>query len=97
MLQVLPEYKIMTYESLFSNITGSQRKPVIRFFFVRFNFSCSKLWFYLPSEIHVCCCCLLLCGTDEKCNFSAVRSPIKLKLGGDLGVSGVPGRLLRSG
>jgi hypothetical protein len=25
-------------------------------------------------------------GTDEKCNFSAVRSPIELKLGGDLGL-----------
>jgi hypothetical protein len=60
-----------------------------RFFhiFARCNFSCSGLWFYLPSEIHVCCC--LLCvvdGTDEKCNFSAVCSPIELKLGGDLGL-----------
>jgi hypothetical protein len=52
--------------------------------FVRCNFSCSGLWFYLPSEIHVCCC--VLCGTDEKCNFSAVRSPIELKLGGELGL-----------
>jgi hypothetical protein len=25
-------------------------------------------------------------GTDENCNFSAVRSPIQLKLGGDLGL-----------
>jgi hypothetical protein len=25
-------------------------------------------------------------GTDENCNFSAVRSPIELKLGGDLGL-----------
>jgi hypothetical protein len=32
-------------------------------------------------------CVLLFCvGTDKKCNFSAVRSPIKLKLGGDLGL-----------
>jgi hypothetical protein len=30
-------------------------------------------------------CCVLLCdGTDKKCNFSAVDSPIELKLGGDL-------------
>jgi hypothetical protein len=30
-------------------------------------------------------CCVLLCdGTDEKYNFPAVRSPIELKLGGDL-------------
>jgi hypothetical protein len=27
-----------------------------------------------------------VCGTDEKCHFSAVRSPIELKLGGDLGL-----------
>jgi hypothetical protein len=26
--------------------------------FVRCNFRCSGLWFYLPSEIHVCCCLL---------------------------------------
>jgi hypothetical protein len=52
------------------------------FIFVRYG-----LWFYLPSEIHVCCCCcVLLSGTDEICNFSAVRSPIELKLGGDLGL-----------
>ena len=31
-------------------------------------------------------CSVLLCGTYEKCNFSAVRSPIELKLGGDLGL-----------
>jgi hypothetical protein len=30
--------------------------------------------------------CLLLCGTDENWNFSAVRSLIELKLGGDLGL-----------
>jgi hypothetical protein len=30
----------------------------------------------------------LLCvvGTDKNCNFSAVRSPIELKLGGDFGL-----------
>jgi hypothetical protein len=27
---------------------------------------------------------VLFVGTDENCNFSAVRSPIELKLGGDL-------------
>jgi hypothetical protein len=32
-------------------------------------------------------CCVLLCvGTDKKCKISAVRSPIELKLGGDLGL-----------
>jgi hypothetical protein len=31
-------------------------------------------------------CCLFVVGTDENCNFSAVRSPIELKLGGDLGL-----------
>jgi hypothetical protein len=34
-------------------------------------------------------CLLFVCvfvGTDEKCNFSALRSPIELKLGGDLGL-----------
>jgi hypothetical protein len=31
--------------------------------------------------------CVLLCvGTEEKCNFSVVRSLIELKLGGDLGL-----------
>jgi hypothetical protein len=30
--------------------------------------------------------CLFVVGTDETCNFSAVRSPIELKLGGDLGL-----------
>jgi hypothetical protein len=52
---------------------------------VHCNFSCSGLWFYLPSEIHVCL--LLACvGTDKNWNFSAVHSPIELKLGGDLGL-----------
>jgi hypothetical protein len=33
-------------------------------------------------------CLVLLCvvGTDKNYNFSAVRSPIELKLGGDLGL-----------
>jgi hypothetical protein len=33
--------------------------------------------------------CVLLCvvdGMDKKCNFSAMRSPIELKLSGDLGL-----------
>jgi hypothetical protein len=34
----------------------------------------------------VVCCCVLLCGTNKKCNFSVVCSPIGLKLGGDLGL-----------
>jgi hypothetical protein len=54
------------------------------YFFVRCNFRCSGLWFYLPSEIHVGLCVVV--GTDKNCNFSAVRSPIGLKLGGDLGL-----------
>jgi hypothetical protein len=32
--------------------------PEIFQIFVRCNFSCSGLWFYLPSEIHVCWCTL---------------------------------------
>jgi hypothetical protein len=32
------------------------------------------------------CCLALFVGTDGNCNFSAVRSPIGLKLGGDLGL-----------
>jgi hypothetical protein len=32
------------------------------------------------------CCALFLCvGMDKNSNFSALRSPIELKLGGDLG------------
>jgi hypothetical protein len=42
--------------------------------FVRCNFSYSGLWFYLPSEIHVCCLAFgVVGGTDGNCNFSAVR------------------------
>jgi hypothetical protein len=33
----------------------------------------------------LCVVCLFV-GTDKNCNFSAVRSPIELKLGGDLGL-----------
>jgi hypothetical protein len=53
--------------------------------FVHCKFSFSGLWFHLPSDIHVCCCCVVLCvGMDANCNFSAVRSPIELKLSGEL-------------
>ena len=38
---------------------------------------------WLPRFMSVC---LLFVGTDENLNFSAVRSPIELKLGGDLGL-----------
>jgi hypothetical protein len=31
-------------------------------------------------------CCVSCVGTDKNYNFSAVRSPIELKLGGDLGL-----------
>jgi hypothetical protein len=34
----------------------------------------------------ISCVCLLCVETDENCSFSAVRSPIELKLGGDLGL-----------
>jgi hypothetical protein len=41
----------------------------------------------VPSEIHVCVLCgVVVVGTDGNCNLSAVRSPIGLKLGGDLGL-----------
>ena len=62
-------------------IYGTSQVDVL---FVRCNFSCSGLWFHLPYEIHVCCCVCV--GTDANCNFSAVRSPIELKLGEDLGL-----------
>jgi hypothetical protein len=45
-----------------------------------------------PTFMSVVCClfvclfCLFCVGTDKNCNFSAVRSPIDLKLGGDLGL-----------
>jgi hypothetical protein len=32
------------------------------------------------------CCLLCVVGTDGNCKFSAVRNPIELKLGGDLGL-----------
>jgi hypothetical protein len=41
----------------------------------------SELWFYLPPEIHVC---WSLSVGDKNWYFSAVRSPIELKLGRDL-------------
>ena len=69
--------RIGTFKSIYSYIC----------IFVRCNFSCSGLWSYLPSEIHVCLLLLfVVVGTDENWNFSAVRSPIELKLGGDLGL-----------
>jgi hypothetical protein len=39
-----------------------------------------------PPRFTSVCCCLFVClfGTDGNCNFSAVSSPIELKLGGDL-------------
>jgi hypothetical protein len=43
----------------------------------------------LPALRDLClfvCCLFVVVGTDETCNFSAVRSPIELKLGGDLGL-----------
>jgi hypothetical protein len=54
--------------------------------FVRCNFSCSGLWFYPPRFMSVCSFVRLFIGTDTNCNFPAVRSPIELKLGGDLGL-----------
>jgi hypothetical protein len=36
--------------------------------------------------VDVVICCVLCVGTDKNCIFSAVRSPIELKLGGDLGL-----------
>jgi hypothetical protein len=39
-----------------------------------------------PRFMSVVCVCGGVVGTDENCNLSAVRSPIKLKLGGDLGL-----------
>jgi hypothetical protein len=40
----------------------------------------------LPDSCLFVCWCVLCVGTDENWNFSAVRSPIELKLGGDLGL-----------
>jgi hypothetical protein len=40
----------------------------------------------VESEFTVVCLLLLCVGTDENWNFSAVRSLIQLKLGGDLGL-----------
>jgi hypothetical protein len=39
-----------------------------------------------PRYMSGVCCLLCVVGTDENYNFSAVRSPIELKLGGDLGL-----------
>jgi hypothetical protein len=51
-----------------------------------FSLFCPLRPFYLPSgsAIHVSVCSLSV--TVENWNFSAVRSPIGLKLGGDLGL-----------
>jgi hypothetical protein len=54
--------------------------PSQNVFFVRCNFSCSGLWFYLPSEIHVCCL-FVYSAISQPC---AVR--LSWKLGGDLGL-----------
>jgi hypothetical protein len=42
--------------------------------------------FTCPPRFMSVVCVLCVCGTDEKCNFSAVCSPIELKLCGDLGL-----------
>jgi hypothetical protein len=39
-----------------------------------------------PRFMSVVVCLFGVVGTDENWNFSAVRSPIELKLGGDLGL-----------
>jgi hypothetical protein len=52
----------------------------------------SGLWFYLPSEIHVCLLSVVVVvdvvvvvvsGTADNWNFSAVQSPVELKFCGD--------------
>jgi hypothetical protein len=63
-----------------------KRQKFWRFRITGRTFSCSGLWFYLPSKIHhVCLLLLLVFGTDGNCNFLAVCSLIEPKLGGDLG------------
>jgi hypothetical protein len=49
------------------------------------DISLCPLLLYLPSQIHVCLC-VGVCWTDKNWNFSAVRSPTELKLGGNLGL-----------
>jgi hypothetical protein len=67
--------------------TTSEALNCILNIFVCCNFSWGGLWFHLHSEIHVCCVSLsVVVETDKNYNFSAVRSPIELKLGGDLGL-----------
>jgi hypothetical protein len=79
MLKLPNSYAYTTENSLNQIFHGIKVSHCFRQVFVR----CSGLWFYLPSEIHVS----VLCGgTDTNCYFSAMRSPIELKLGGDLGL-----------
>jgi hypothetical protein len=52
-----------------------------QWFFVRCNFSCSGLWFYLPSEIHVCLCIVCCCVGRTK---SAISQPCAVRLSWNL-------------
>jgi hypothetical protein len=65
---------------------GNQKMFIFRFLSAAtlvaadYGFTCP------PRFISVRVLLLLIVGTDKNCNFSAVRSPIELKLGGDLGL-----------
>jgi hypothetical protein len=62
---------------------------VFFFLFVRCDWEIATDYsFTCPSAIHVCLsvCLSVVVGTDKNWNFSAVRSPIGLKLSGDHGL-----------
>jgi hypothetical protein len=81
-LHVVKEYK--TIRDVFSNITESQRKPIIHFFLSAATLVAADYGFTCPPRFMSVG--VGGGGTDGNCNFSAVRSPIELKLGGDLGL-----------
>jgi hypothetical protein len=46
-------------------VRGSARVVI----FVRCKLSCSGVWFYLPSEIHVCCLAFVVCWDRGKLQY----------------------------
>jgi hypothetical protein len=75
--------KLTKYECMYRNCKchGYNFLSAATLVAVDYGFTC-------PSRFKSCLfvCLFVVVGTDENCNFSAMRSPIELKLGGHLGL-----------
>jgi hypothetical protein len=74
-----------SHQFLKISFTGSFATTI---FGIVFGLAAADYGFTCPPRFMSVCVLLLLlvCVTDKNCNFSAVRIPIELKLGGDLGL-----------